>query len=150
MNWAKLSWQDIEEPSWLETAERFALSALAAMSVEGWEVSVLFCSDEFIRVLNRDYRGIDEATDVLSFVMGETLTEGNDKIYLAGDIVISLPALGRNVAEFGVDPNEELKRLILHGLLHLSGMDHLDDDAGQPMLVRQEAILASLAEERIL
>jgi probable rRNA maturation factor len=150
MNWARLTSQDIEMPPWLEAAERFALSALTAMSLDGWEVSILFCSDDVIRTLNRDYRGIDAPTDVLSFAMGETLKEGNETIYLAGDIVISLPALGRNAAEFGVDSDEELKRLVLHGLLHLSGMDHGDNDASQPMLVRQEILLASLAGERIL
>jgi probable rRNA maturation factor len=150
MNWARLSSRDIGSPPWLEAAERFALSALAAMGLDGWEVSILFCSDDLIRTLNRDYRGIDDPTDVLSFAMGETLKEGNETIYLAGDIVISLPALGRNAAEFGVDLDEELKRLILHGLLHLSGMDHGDNEASQPMLVRQEALLASLAGERIL
>jgi probable rRNA maturation factor len=150
MNQVNLSWKDMDTPAWIGAAEDFALSALATMGVDGWELSILFCSDDFIRNLNRDYRGIDEATDVLSFGMGETLTDGDEKIYLAGDIVISLPALGRNSSEFGVTIDEELKRLIVHGILHLSGMDHSDNDARQPMLLKQEAILDALAGESIL
>ena len=150
MNRAKLSWKDLDEPPWLDAAENFALSALTAIGVDGWEVSILFCTDGFIHDLNRDFRGIDDATDVLSFGMGEDLTTEGGVGYLAGDVVISLPALGRNAVEFGVAPDEELKRLIIHGLLHLSGMDHADNEASQPMLVRQEAILAALAGERIL
>ncbi|MCX7027076.1 MAG: rRNA maturation RNase YbeY [Spirochaetes bacterium] len=150
MNGARFSWRDMDEPSWLGAAEGFVLSALDVVGTKDWEVSILFCGDEFIRNLNRDYRGIDEATDVLSFGMGETVTEGDEKIYISGDLVISLPACERNAHEFGVEPDEELKRLILHGLLHLLGMDHVDNAADEPMLLRQEAILAAIAGERIL
>ncbi|MGB4572182.1 MAG: rRNA maturation RNase YbeY [Rectinemataceae bacterium] len=149
MNRAAISWRDISEPEWLGRAASFAETVLDRRGAEGWELSILFCGDDFIRELNREYRGKDEATDVLSFELGEKVKEGEESVFLAGDIVISLPALDRNAADFSVERDEELKRLIVHGILHLSGMDHPDNDPEQPMLKEQESILASLAPERI-
>lgn len=150
MNRVSTDWRDIEEPAWLGTASAFAAKALEAIGKDDWELSLVFCSDPFIQSLNRDYRQKDEPTDVLSFPMGESVDEGGDVVFLAGDIVISVPALMRNASEFSVDADEELKRLMIHGILHLSGMDHDDNSPKQPMLVRQEEILARLSGEKIL
>jgi len=104
-----------------------------------------FCDDETIQALNRDYRHIDSPTDVLSFSLGAFVpVEGEEKIYIAGDVVISVPALRRNAAEFGVSEDEELRRLIIHGILHLVGMDHEDNSADQPMLQMQERLLQQI------
>lgn len=150
MNRVTLDWRDVDEPSWIPSVTRFSARALDAMEKDNWELSLLFCSDDFIRTLNRHYRGKDEATDVLSFSMGETIEENDSPIFIAGDIVISIPALFRNAQEFGVGADEELKRLIVHGILHLSGMDHEDNNPLQPMLVEQESILLKLSGEKIL
>jgi probable rRNA maturation factor len=150
MNRAFVDFRDMDQPSWLEAAEAFALRALEYIGIDNWEVSLVFCGDDFIKELNREYRDLDEPTDVLSFPMGETVVEGGDNIYLAGDIVVSLPALARNCDDFSVDKNEELKRLILHGILHLSGLDHSDNSPMQPMLSKQEEILKSFSGEKIL
>ena len=108
------------------------------------------CSDSFIRELNRVYRNKDETTDVLSFEMGQTIVEDSVSLYIAGDIVISLAALERNVRDFNVDSDEELKRLLIHGILHLSGMDHVTNDEDETMLLLQEKLRTSLQGERIL
>lgn len=150
MNRVSTGWNDIGEPAWLEAASAFASKVLDAMGKSDWELSLVFCSDPFIQSLNREYRGKDEPTDVLSFPMGESLDEGGEVLFLAGDIVISLPALMRNAAEFSVEADEELKRLMIHGILHLSGMDHDDNSPKQPMLVKQEEMLAQLSGDRIL
>ncbi len=150
MNRIAIDCRDIPEPDWLGRAADFADRAIAAAGLDRWVLSILFCDDEFIRTLNRDYRGKDEPTDVLSFEMGETMADEGVEYRIAGDIVISLPALARNAADFSVGTDEELKRLILHGILHLSGLDHADNDPAQPMLADQERILAGLAGERIL
>jgi probable rRNA maturation factor len=83
---------------------------------------------------------------VLSFEQGDSYrdADGEDR-FLAGDIVISLPALARNADDFGITRDEELRRLITHGILHLSGMDHEDNEASRPMLVLQEEILRGVA-----
>jgi metalloprotein, YbeY/UPF0054 family len=146
-NEVEISVEGIGTPSWLEGARLFALAALAALGVEGWDLSLLICDDSFIRGLNRQYRDRDEATDVLSFEQGDTYEgPGGEQRFLAGDIVISLDALSRNASEFGVPRDEELRRLIVHGVLHLSGLDHEDNDPSRPMLVKQEELLKALAE----
>lgn len=150
MNSVSIDCRDIAEPEWLPKAEAFACRVLEKLGLDNWVLSLLFCGDDFIRALNRDYRNKDEPTDVLSFPMGELVEEEGLVSFIAGDIVISVPALGRNSREFGVDADEELKRLLVHGVLHLSGMDHVDNDPLQPMLVEQEAIVRTFQGESIL
>lgn len=131
--------------SFADSARAFALDALGRLEKNNWDLSLLFCDDIFIRSLNRDYRDRDEPTDVLSFEQGADFPGSDGELrHLAGDIAISLEALDRNVADFGVSRGEELRRLVLHGILHLSGMDHEDNDPARPMLVLQERLLAEL------
>lgn len=140
---------DMEAPAWLPESLGFAKRALDEIGGEDWLVSLIFCSDSFIQGLNREYRSLDEPTDVLSFPMGERMGTGDESRYLAGDIVISPDACARNCSDFGVDFQDELERLIVHGLLHLAGMDHEDNDPDRPMLRRQEEILERLRQRRL-
>lgn len=147
----------MSEPAWLSKAEAFLLKALSAAGYDGEELSVMFCSDSCIQQLNRDYRNIDEATDVLSFEDGGSYTDEDGQEWtMAGDIVISLETLPRNSAYFEVDEDEELKRLLVHGMLHLNGLDHGDEHVIKgkepvcPMLKKQGAILEALKDERII
>ena len=88
-------------------------------------MSVFFCTDAFIQNLNKEYRNIDGPTDVLSFEDGQEYTDDRGEKWLsAGDIVVSLETLPKNADYFEVSCNEELKRLLIHGLLHLHGYDH--------------------------
>jgi len=150
MNTVTTDWSGVERPCWLENAEKFTAAALCQMQKDGWVVSLVFCDDDFIQALNRDYRKKDEPTDVLSFPLGDSVTQDGTTSFLAGDIIISLPGLARNMADFNVGQNEELKRLIVHGLLHLAGMDHTDNSPRQPMLMLQESILDCLSGEQIV
>ena len=146
MNEVEISVEGIGTPTWLEKARDFALAVLAQQGRDGWDLSLLICDDAFMRGLNKQYRDKDEATDVLSFEQGDAYRslEGAER-FLAGDIVISLDALSRNAEEFGISRDEELRRLITHGILHLSGMDHEDNDPSRPMLLLQEEILRGLS-----
>jgi probable rRNA maturation factor len=123
---------------------RFCAAALAAAAYSEWQVSLLVCGDERITDLNRRYRGKNQATDVLSFPAEEGARGGP----VCGDIAISLPALSRNAAAFDVSENEEMKRLLVHGLLHLAGMDHGRGKSGK-MLALQETLLEKLRSEKI-
>jgi probable rRNA maturation factor len=87
------------------------------------EVSVLFTGDRAMRSLNRQYRGKDRTTDVLSFALREGMFPRVQPTVL-GDIVISLPAASRQAAEAGHSLIREVERLLVHGLLHLIGYDH--------------------------
>nr|WP_314780782.1 rRNA maturation RNase YbeY [uncultured Treponema sp.] len=122
--------------------ENFISEVLNELNLKNWDISLLFCDDAFIQNLNKQYRDIDAPTDVLSFEQGdEYFDEAGETRFMAGDIVISLDSLRFNAEEFNVEINEELKRLIVHGILHLNGMDHSDNSPEQEMLKFQEELL---------
>jgi len=122
--------------------ENFISEVLNDLNLKNWDISLLFCDDAFIQNLNKQYRDIDSPTDVLSFEQGdEYFDEAGETRFMAGDIVISLDSLRFNAEEFNVEINEELKRLIVHGILHLNGMDHSDNSPEQEMLKFQEELL---------
>ncbi|MCI5829398.1 MAG: rRNA maturation RNase YbeY [Treponema sp.] len=117
--------EGMAEPSWLEKIEPFAQKVVEAAGYDDEEFSIMFCSDAMIQKLNSDYRHIDSPTDVLSFENGEEYTDEEGKTWFqAGDIAISVDTLPKNAEYFEVSQNEELKRLIIHGILHLNGYDH--------------------------
>jgi len=150
MNRAIASCEDHAEPAWLERASAFAVKAMDAAGVEDWDLSLCVCGEAFMAALNAEYRGKEGSTDVLSFSLGEWAELEDGRRYIAGDVVLCVEVMARNAARFGVAEDEELRRLVVHGVLHLSGMDHETNEAGEPMLVEQERILSVLAEETIL
>lgn len=100
---------------------RFANAARRAIGLKG-EVDILLSTDTELKRLNRTYRGKNKPTDVLSFpAPAEVVAEH------AGDLAISLETAASQAAAFGHSLADELRILILHGLLHLSGMDHETD-----------------------
>lgn len=108
----------------------FVAEVAAGLSLKG-AVSVLLTGDAQIRELNRRFRKKDKATDVLSFpAVPELLSNGNAKGQLAGDLAISVETAIRQATEMGHSLEAELKILLLHGLLHLAGLDH-ERDAGE-------------------
>ena len=151
--------EGLDAPQWFNEVEPFVQKVLADRNADGWELSVLFCSDAFIQNLNKTYRDIDSPTDILSFEDGdEYIDDDGVKWYSAGDIAISIATFSKNAAEFGVPVEEELKRLLIHGVLHLSGLDHGEahigkdrtfeggSDEERQMLVLQEEILERLTK----
>ena len=100
----------------------FATKALAAIGNGESSATIAFVSDKKIRDLNRQFRGIDKATDVLSFP-----ADGPDELNL-GDIAISTETAAAQAKENGLSFDDEIAQLILHGLLHLSGYDHETDN----------------------
>ena len=147
--------EEVSLPPYCGEAGGFVKKVLKSLGRKNWEVSVLFCDNRYIKSLNAQYRNKDEPTDVLSFPLGETVSGGKEassrsgRVFVAGDIVISLDALEENARFFKVSEDEELRRLLIHGILHLAGEDHITNKAEEPMLKLQEEILASLAGERI-
>ena len=139
-NSVSISFEGVENLPWLEKTEPFVLAVLERLGKHHWDLSVFFCNNEIIRKLNNQYRNLDESTDVLSFVMGEMAGER----YLPGDIVISIEKTEENAKEFSCSPKEELHRLLIHGILHLVGMDHASNDHSEEMLILQEKLLAEV------
>lgn len=148
--------EKMDEPVWLCKVEPFVQKALKRIGYDGEELSLLFCDDSFIQELNKNYRQIDSATDVLSFENGDEYKDEEGTWFCAGDIIISVETLPKNAAYFEVDENSELKRLLVHGLLHLNGMDHGDEHIEKgvapegEMLVLQEQILKELKDEILI
>lgn len=101
-----------------------------------------------MRVLNQQYRGVDRTTDVLSFPqidVSSQLSALSSQHFMLGDIVINIHKAKRQAIENGITFNEELKRLLLHGLLHLLGYDHeKGKDAGRKMQKKTKEILNQL------
>lgn len=108
---------------------------------ESAELSVTFLPAESMRALNREYHGVDDLTDVLAFGLGEDP--------LVGDIYISPEAAEASARELGLEPGEEILRLVIHGVLHLLGHDHPEGEAryASPMFELQERLLARLLAE---
>ena len=131
--------EGITLPPWTNAAGDFIKSVLETLDLQNWELSVLFCDNLYIKSLNAQYRNKDEPTDILSFTLGETEPGGR---FLAGDIVISLDALEENTRFFKVSAEEELRRLLVHGILHLAGHEHATNSPDEPMLQLQENILS--------
>ena len=115
--------------------ETFVKQAQKAVGLRG-TVSILLADDEELEHLNTAFRGKNKPTDVLSFPADE-LAVGH-----AGDIAISLETAARQATEFGHSLQNEVKILLLHGLLHLNGMDH-ETDEGE-MAVRETKLRVKL------
>ena len=148
--------EGVEEPDWFENVEPFVQKALGQLKFDGEEISMLLCNDTYMQELNKTYRNIDSTTDVLSFENDEEYEDEEGKWKCVGDIVISLDTLPVNADYFEEDRNAELKRLIVHGLLHLNGMDHGEEHIEKgsapvcEMLVLQENVLENLKDEKII
>ncbi|KAJ0940163.1 putative sugar-phosphatase [Helianthus annuus] len=110
---------------------------------ENVELSLLLCNDDFIRQLNKDWRNADYATDVLS--MSQHVPELNLPMLMLGDIVISVETAARQAEERGHTLLDEIRILLVHGLLHLMGFDHeLSDEAESEMEGEEERLLKGL------
>ncbi len=117
--------------------------AMTVMGVDGRELSLLLTDDDEIRTLNSRFRGKDRATDVLSFPMGDDV--------LLGDIAVSMERARAQADEAGETIEAELARLLVHGLLHLLGYDHVHGGRqAAKMREREEFLLAELKEEGLL
>ena len=115
------------------------------------EVSIVLCDDDFIRGLNRDYRQIDQPTDVLSFPQEAPsaddppgLSSPLDDTVVLGDVIISLERAMEQAEAYGHSFEREVGYLLAHGLLHLLGMDHDTEEDRQSMREKEEKILAQV------
>ena len=117
--------------------DRFVLRARKAASLRG-QVNVLVTSSTAMRSLNRQFRGLNKATDVLSFPAESGAYKSRKKRNLVGDVAISADIALVNAVRLGHSVAKEIKILVLHGILHLAGLDH-ERDNGE--MARKEATL---------
>ncbi len=113
------------------------------------EIGLMFVDNEQIREMNKTYRDKDSATDVLSFPMYEADEAIDDEEeILLGDIVISLERAAEQAEEYGHSLEREVMYLLVHGLLHLAGYDHMEDDEKKEMRQREEELLTVIGASR--
>lgn len=109
------------------------------------EVSLTLVDKDEIHTLNRDYRGVDRPTDVLSFPMDDEIFPGEEDVDLIlGDIVICLDIAKAQAEEYGHSLDRELSYLICHSSLHLLGYDHMEDDEKAIMRGKEKEIMKNL------
>ena len=132
-------WPGLEERE--PILRRAALAALESQGEREGEVSYTFISAEEIRALNRDYLEHDRSTDVIAFELGEGLS-------LLGDVYISPEVAAANAAEHGEVEQREILRLVVHGSLHVAGLDHPEGPGREtaPMFALQEELLRSIVD----
>jgi len=129
-------------------ARRMAQTVLNAEGVAPpYEVSLVFTDSETVRQLNRDYRGVDEPTDVLAFYMlpqkevDDSFALPPDGVTRLGEVIISYPQAAEQAKEQGHSPEKELALLVIHGILHLLGYDHEEPEGESKMRGRERELL---------
>ena len=121
-----------------------ALAELGMKPANAAELSLLFTDDAHIAVLNRDWRGKDKATNVLSFPAFE-IAPGDPLPPMLGDIVLAFETISSEAALEEKPFEHHLRHLIVHGMLHLLGYDHETDEEAEEMEALERRILAGLA-----
>jgi probable rRNA maturation factor len=119
-------------------------AALAAHDMKSCAVSLLLCSDDKIRQLNFDHRGKDKATNVLSFPAADEDHAGDQIWEQLGDIAIAYETCVREADESGISTHNHVTHLFLHGVLHLLGYDHENDDDANEMETLETSLLAAI------
>ena len=114
------------------------------------EISLSYVDEDEMHELNHEWRGIDRTTDVLSFECDSAFDADipADETLELGDIILAPQVISRQAPGFGNSPADECRLMLVHGMLHLLGYDHIEDDEAEVMEAREDAILRDLALER--
>lgn len=137
----------------MQFVEKVLQHAAKEEHIDDAEVSVSFVTNDRIREINREYRGKDQPTDVISFAMeeageGEMAIQDSGEPRVLGDIIISLDRTKEQAADYGHSFERELGFLAVHGFLHLLGYDHMNESDEKKMFAKQDVILSSLGITR--
>ena len=144
--------KDCVDEEWVRKIAHKVLKAEGVASP--LEISLVFTDSETVRRLNRDYRGVDEPTDVLAFYMlpqketTPTFVLPPDGITRIGEVIISYPQAVEQAKEQGHSVEQELALLIIHGILHLLGYDHEQPEEEAKMRAREKELLAKATSGR--
>lgn len=131
-----------EKVETLEVLEPLLTYALEVENVDNLEFNVIIINNEEIHKINKEYRGIDRPTDVISFALEDYKDIKYENDYrVLGDIYISIDKVKEQAKEYGHSEKRELAFLAVHGLLHLLGYDHMEKEDEKVMFSRQELIL---------
>jgi len=127
----------------LKAIEKAIVSTIEIEKVVGnFEVSVSFVTNKEIKELNKNYRGVDSDTDVLSFPMDDE--EEIEGLIMLGDVILSTQKIIEQAGFFGHSLEREMIYLTVHSMLHLLGYDHMTEDEKEEMRDREKEIMKSL------
>ena len=138
--------EDIKE---LETVEKVLYSAMEKENLKDTSFNLIIVDNDYIHELNKNYRGIDRETDVITFALEDedTLVIG-DKERILGDIYISIDRARSQAIDYGHSFLRELSFLAVHGFYHLLGYDHQTKEEEEVMFGKQEEVLESYGIRR--
>lgn len=126
-----------------QATTRWIQAAIKEEGASAGEISVVFCSAKYLLELNRKYLNHDYDTDIITF--DDTEGEGTDRI-ISGDLTISIDMVRKNADYYGVTFETELKRVIIHGVLHLLGYDDHTENEQKEMRSKEDYYLNKLKE----
>jgi probable rRNA maturation factor len=135
-------WSALPVAALIRRAVTAALAEAPVKPAKGAEVSIVLTDDAHIRELNRQWRGFDKPTNVLSFPAAEPDAVGESSHL--GDIVLAAETIAREAATDDKTVSDHLCHLVIHGILHLLGEDHLDEAEAEAMEAREVAALARI------
>lgn len=139
--------EDID-PMWLAKLETVLVHYAEQEGLpDELSIGLTFVDDEEMQAINREQRGIDRTTDVLSFPLyepDEPIELFEEELAPFGDIVLSVPKALAQAEEYGHSVEREVLYLIVHGLLHLAGYDHLDEAEKAEMRAAEERLLSAI------
>lgn len=147
-----LIWHVRPPAGWAWSEERLEEAARAAFEAgfdgdtsSSHEVAIVFDDDAAVQALNRDFRGQDKPTNVLSFP-AEPIAAATqfDDAQPLGDVILSLDTLGREAEALEIPPQDHATHLVVHGVLHLLGFDHMDETEATEMEALETEILGRL------
>ena len=130
--------QEIDET---EEIKKFIDYAINYQKLDNLEFNIIFVDDDYIHRLNKEYRGVDRPTDVISFALEDGIKVDTGITRMLGDIYISIDKAKMQANEYGHSFLRELAFLSIHGLLHLLGYDHMKEEDEKVMFKLQEEIL---------
>lgn len=145
---------ELSENQIQQILELLTLAAEMENITEESELSLTFVTNEKIHQINKEYRGVDRPTDVISFALEESVEEEIEIIgapsmpRILGDIIISIPKAKEQAMEYGHSFMRELGFLAVHGFLHLLGYDHGTKEEEKEMFTKQEKILTQFGLSR--
>lgn len=130
-----------KEPINVNKINKVVKKLLKYLKEEG-EISLVFCNDQFIKKLNKEYRGINKSTDVLSFAFKEVSYPLDIKQSFLGEVIISTQTTRKQANNFKHSFDKELLILLIHSILHLLGYDHVQLQDAKKMKQKEEELLA--------
>jgi probable rRNA maturation factor len=134
---------DVEDARWPDVTALAERCRAAVLTDDPRTVAVLFTSDSEIQSLNKEWRGKDKSTNVLSFPAAPMPVPPGEAAHL-GDLVLAFETVSKEAQEQGKPFENHVAHLIVHGLLHLLGLDHENDTDAEAMEHRERRILAHL------